>query len=525
MKKQYFFFALMSIPFFSCQTENISDIELQNKVIISDANVKVENKRFVFKSREDLKTTIEGYKNEEPDFVSSQFEKLYKSGFRSLKPIVNPKNRDLIEKISLEKNQMKKGYDSLEQDIIFDPYLAALVNEDNEIIVNDSLYKFTPNKGLFFAHVKDSSHLVNYVQNLESTKYMAQEPCLMRLNDGGYTQVDTQITRYISPIDDCSGGGGGGGGYTPPPSVPSISEEERLQKVVDNLPQCDGNAGGNWVQNSFGDSFVCRSYFDGDHRIKTEFWNQGFGFYESIGVQVKTQVKTLGIWWASDSDEIYLGINKILLKYDFPQPQINSYTPTGLPSINVFRAPIYMYNGKIKVFGGIYNGYEHFFSEIDLSVTKNPLPFFQLDNEDILNIYIPNLPIIDDYELNLTTGDIASQSNIKALYKMGIDFLRKEVGSGTSKEFVVTYQNSYNEIETIYFAERYSNTDDHHIERKFYKDGGIAIKWVWGGSGGGTYSVEPVTDYYRNYTHYEIDFYGMARRGNTWRGNRMITVE
>lgn len=26
----------------------------------------------------------------------------------------------------------------------------------------------------------------------------------------------------------------------------------------------------------------------------------------------------------------------------------------------------------------------------------------------------------------------------------------------------------------------------------------------------------------RDYTHYELDFFGMARRGNTWKGNRMI---
>lgn len=26
----------------------------------------------------------------------------------------------------------------------------------------------------------------------------------------------------------------------------------------------------------------------------------------------------------------------------------------------------------------------------------------------------------------------------------------------------------------------------------------------------------------RNYTHHNIDFYGMARRGRKWRGNRMI---
>ena len=41
-------------------------------------------------------------------------------------------------------------------------------------------------------------------------------------------------------------------------------------------------------------------------------------------------------------------------------------------------------------------------------------------------------------------------------------------------------------------------------------------------SGTGKFNVKTADDYFRDYTHYELDFYGMARRGSTWRGNRMI---
>lgn len=512
---------ILAVPLlFSCEKENVG--ELDSSILSSSNTSKLDDGRLIFSSREDLKSAITDFQKNESETVSSKFNQLYNSGFRSLKPIVDPNNKNLINKLSQEiksKSQTIKAI-AQEQEIISDPYLAALVNEDKEIVVNDTLYKFTLDKGLFYAHVKDSAHLQNYVENLiASGKNMQLEPCHTRLESGGITPIDETITRYIEPIESCGGGGGGGGGgYVPP--VPSLSEEERFQNVISNLTECNGTAGGNWVQNLFGDSFVCRSYFDGDHRIKTEFWNQGFGFYESVGAQVKTQTKTLGIWWASDSDEIHLGINRVALRYNYPQPQVLKYI-SGVPSTNTFRAPVYMYGGKFQVQSGMMNGIEYYYSDVALDVTKNALPFFRLDDEPILNIYIPNLPIIDEYEFNFSSGDITSESNIKAAYKMGIDFIKSQVPSG-KKEFAVTYQKNSNEIETIYFGERFSNTNDHHIERKFYEDAGFKIGGVWGSGDGWSFSIEPVTEFYRDYTSYDLDFYGVARRGSNWKGNRMV---
>lgn len=41
-------------------------------------------------------------------------------------------------------------------------------------------------------------------------------------------------------------------------------------------------------------------------------------------------------------------------------------------------------------------------------------------------------------------------------------------------------------------------------------------------SGTSGFDIKVADDYFRNYTHYELDFFGMARRGTTWKGNRMI---
>ena len=476
--------------------------------------------------------------NDDIENVEKEFEKLYEKGFRSHKPTVNPENEELQAMLSeeiMQKRQLKKSSNLYnkgsskdkenEEEFIADPILASLVNEDNEIVVNDSLYKFTKEKGLFFAHIKDSTYLFNFFKeenrkvNKSTSKFTPaypDYPCNEREVYGGFTRIDERISRYIRPIgEDC-----GGGGNPPPPPAPQLPEEEKLNKIINSLPICDGEAGGNWVQNLFGKSFVCRSYFDRKHRIKTEFWDQSWGIYKSAGILTKTQRKRFLVWWASKSDEIHLGINKIFLKYERPEPEINSYSHPQLFT-NFGKAPIYMYDATYYT---KYNRTNNWV-KTSINVTKNNIPFFDYDNDKILNIYIPKVPKIGDININLTTGNtIYTESNIKALYKVGFDFL-KSVGS-TKKKFVVIYQKDEKEIEVLYFADRFKKLNDNKIKHKLYSDTSFEIgisTCLDCENGGIKFKIGPSNAKFRNYTHYELDFYGMARRGNTWKGNRMIT--
>lgn len=552
---KYFILVILLLFLVSCEKET-DFIFSESKQSISIGEKTIENGRFIFSSRESLNTTIKEYQNQNTENVEKEFEILYAKGFRSHKPIVSPNNDLLQNKLSKEitlkrqakhsKNLSKKYIDEEEQEFIADPFLASLVNENNEIIINDSLYKFTKDKGLFFVHVKDSAYLFEYFKEDMQKNNTAHAKaatidypaCEIRATYGGFTPVDERITRYIRPIDEeCYSSGGGSTNPTPSP-VPQVSEEERLNEIINSLPICDGNASGNWVQNIFGKSYVCRSYFDSKHRIKTEFWDQSWGVYKSVGILTKTQRKRFGIWWASKSDEIHLGINHIMLRYNFPQPQISSYSHPNLFPLNSYKNPIYMWDGNFKVLTST-SSLGNTFVNTQLNLPNNALPFFDFKNEQILNIYIPKLFKKGKYNLNLTSSDITSQSNIKALYKMGIDFLKSNFNSGNRKTFAVTYQKDYNNIEVIYFDERYSERNENYLKKRLYSDVGFLIGWAWNDnpkpikspdgtllgtdySGTGKFNVEVADDYFRDYTHYELDFYGMARRGSTWKGNRMI---
>jgi len=540
---KYQIILILTLILASCQDEmELNNIENNQPEAVVEKTV--ENGRFVFSSKESLKTTIKNFQNDEIENVEKEFEKLYERGFRSHKAIVSPENEQLQAKFSEEimlKRQLRKSSISSfsktssaeeeedEEEFIADPLLASLVNENNEIIVNDTLYKFTKEKGLFFTHVKDSTYLFNFFKedtehskraSLKSASAYRVAPCVMRAQYGGITRVDDRISRYLRPIeDDCYGGGGGSGGGTGSGGTggSSLSEDEKLQQIISNLPVCEGRD--NWFQNIFGKSYYCINYFDSKHRIKTEFWDQKWLIYASAGIQTKTQRKRFWVWWASKSDEIHLGINKIYLKYKKPEPEINSFSHPQLFT-NFGKAPIYMYN---TTYYTKYNQSSNYV-QTSINVTKNSIPFFDYDDDDILNIYIPKVPIVGDIDINLTTGNtIYTESNIKALYKAGFDFL-KSIGSN-KKKFVVMYQKTSEEIEVLYFADRFKKTNDNKIKHKFYSDVRFEIslsKCIDCENGGIKFKIGPSDAKFRNYTHYELDFYGMARRGSTWKGNRMI---
>ena len=507
---------LSSSIFMACnKKDTFSD---DNQALKKNSDKVIISGRFVFSSKESLSETINQLNTEKTDQVEDKFEKFYKTGFRSHTPIVNPENVQLIMKLSEEyklKSDLLKNSNGTDEEggFISDPFLAALVNENNEIIVNDTIYKFTKENGLFFAHIKDTTYLFDYIEkeftskeNLKLTSVYV-DPCEMREELGGVTQVDDKILRYVNP-DDCYVDGGSTGGGLPLASEPS------LQEIINTLPTCEGTAG-NWIDGLFGKSYECTSYFDDRTRIKIEFWDQKWLIYASVGVVVKTQTRTLGIWWASKSDEIYLGINRILLKYNYPAPVIAA-PPQSSYFSSLNKTPLYLYKGTfiIKEYLG-----SRSFVEAAITCTNNSkLPFFDFENREILNIYIS-----EKNSIIFGSQDITSPANIKTLYQMGIDFLKAEFGSGVIPEFAVIIQKTTEEIEVLYFGEHYNETNENMIKHKFYSNLAFEIKYIHGeGDLLTRFSLETIPDSFRNYTHYELDFYGLAKRGNVWKGNRMV---
>ncbi|AUS05269.1 hypothetical protein [Pseudotamlana carrageenivorans] len=445
------------------------------------------------------------------------------------------------ETTSLYKKEKGKNNGVEEEDFISDPLLGALLNEKDEIIVNDTIYKFSRRKGIFFSHVKDSASLFKAYDKMmkkdnKNSSLLKAAPveleyqyCQERSVNGGVRRISDEAFVYVAPaeLDACESNNL----YVKPvttPTTPQLSDEEKLYNLVNNMTACDESTP--FMQNILGRTFVCRNYFDNRRRIKTEFWSQDYFFYQSVGVQAKTQTKTLGVWWASESDELVLGINRILLRYNLPQPEINSYSHPNLFPPNSYQSPIYMWDGRFKVdvstsTGGTY------FVDTKLNLPDGALPFFKFGEKEILNIYIPRLNQISGLEngVSLSSKDIINNRTIKQLYKMGIDFLNSPNvanSGGAKKEFSVIYQYDYNRIEVIYFGEVYRKSNSNYIKKTLYNSGiNFEISAAWGDVSGWSYNLKPVTKYFRNYTYFDLDFYAVARRGSTWKGSRIVVKE
>ncbi|MCD9610441.1 hypothetical protein [Tenacibaculum maritimum] len=152
------------------------------------------------------------------------------------------------------------------------------------------------------------------------------------------------------------------------------------------------------------------------------------------------------------------------------------------------------------------------------------LPFFRIDKKELLNLYLPNVPIIKEYKLNFTTDPIFSQSNIKSIYSMGINFLRNKLGS-QDDQFIVTYQKTPQELAMIYIGNSYKKYGDHELKKYFYKEWNAVASYKLtekSSSWKSNFNLSPAPYISPNFIDYKVDIYGLARRGNEWQGKRLI---
>ncbi len=522
MKKTLFILILTIFGLIINQScKKFEENENSNEFNFNKNTFKIKNGIVSFSSKKDMKNLIKEIDESSYEEQVNFYKKLYKSKFKSYKPKLYP---EIKEVYNFEKLQTKNSEDI----IVGDPNLASLVNENHEIIVNDTLYKIE-NNGVFFAEVSDSIALRNYVNHNNSVVPAGINEPIIGIktyrpdeHGGGSTPDEPVEPTPIGPgtvINEPIGGGNNGGSNGNGNNTNHWEYNENIRNILNNLPVCSGQ--GNFIQDLFGDTYSCFNYFDSRNRVKVEFWNQDFLFYASTGIQVTKQYYFFPAWWRKKADEMYLGINSIHLTYTWPKPTIQ-FPPNSIPQPG--RKQIYLFRGNIKLLQGNDGFGNYYYTDCNLSISQPSLPFFDLDTgEEILNIYISDyIPYISDY--NLTIGDLASEANIKKLYQMGIDFLRAM--DSTDDKFIVTHQKNSQEVEVYVFDKLYHNTNENHLKKYFYQNYNFMIKWKINidGQGGfhNSFSLEPERSNFSQYNAVSLDFYGMARKGNTWKGSRLI---
>lgn len=330
IKEGILFFILVLM--ISCQNDFDNNnkeketLNLHNNYEIVNGTIKIE-------SKEKLKNILSSYQNdvEIQNNFNDEIRTIQDKGFKPLTPIFDEDDNQKLEAFIVAKKARKQKLNSIyaknnvetededfdiEDDLIQDPSLAALLNEERELIIGDSLYKYTE-KGLYFCLEKDRQKLYNYLNNSNSssknnlTKRMAE-----------LTQVDEGISLFIPedrPFLE-----------VPTPNIPRqdpFPVQPTPKLIKSSLPISRVDQDG-FFEKIFGETEVDTEDYGDGRRIKIKFWNQDYFIFSSLGCSARFQkrVKILGVsgWQKSYATQIELGVNDISYEYNFNVPVYNA---------------------------------------------------------------------------------------------------------------------------------------------------------------------------------------------------------
>lgn len=507
-----FLIAIISLTILSSCENNFEDKQgfeipnsLATKLELIDGTIKIENKTI-------LKEILKSYKKEaiQQNEFNNEIRNMQSRGFKPLTPIFDEndtekiKNFFLAKKERLQKRNIEFGITSkssksdeeieFDDELISDPVLTGLLNENKEIYVADSVYKYTEN-GLYFCLVKDKQKLYDYLNKLSSTS--KNKNITNKMIPEEITEVSNGINRFVPIINSEIS-------YNNPAPT-SVSSPALLKQ---NLPICRIEKQG-WLEKIFGETEVDTEDYGDGKRVKIKFWNQNYFLFSSIGCSARFQkrVKILGImgWQKSYATQIELGVNSIEYTYSFNVPQFN--------------ASKYQYNTVFFESNGLKFNQEG--KIIDKMPTDKPGFIFDAESpQDALNITICNdiVQVLNAKEANQIIDNLA-KSAVNALPAMTDKYLlQNKIANGKIKYNVIIATPLDNKVTFKVMGIKWTNNNDNAITNYF--DFNFLLTWKNTYVNPGDYLNGLVGG--KKYKALSADIYGAALYNNEWKGRRLI---
>ncbi|PAM94088.1 hypothetical protein B4N84_13475 [Flavobacterium sp. IR1] len=515
LKKGTFLYSLILLA--SCHNDyenetKVQALELRNNYEIVNGTIKIENKHSLKSILNSYKSDVSGQNN-----FNDEIRKIQGKGFKSLTPIFDVNDTKSIEDYIVAKKQKKQILNSqygksqndleddsedyefdVEDDLIQDPGLAAILNEDREIIVGDSLYKFTEH-GLYFCLENKKDKLYSYLDSLSVTSEIEN------LTNRFVTQVRGDISLFRPNRSSL---------IVSVPNMPRrnfFPELPTPKLIKSNLPVA-GVSGNSFFEGIFGEMEVDTEKFDDGKRIKIKFWNQNYFLYSSLGCSARFQkkVRLFGItgWQKSYTDQIELGVNDISYDYNFNVP--------------VYNEAKYNYeNFFIEINGVKYAGSGKQILEFPGGSAN--FPFIGSSPQEItVRIFRKDL-----FEFNYDANKVYNQAidlAVKQAFKKIVSFnpalakVEKEVENGDRLYKVIAVNPLSNKVTISTQGLKWTSNNDnaivHYFDLNFlftynsdYNNPEDYLKGLQGS---------------KNYTNVRADIYGAALHNNEWKGRRLI---
>lgn len=428
--------------------------------------------------------------------------------------------------------------EEFDDDLISDDEFASFLNDEREIIVSDTLYKYTYS-GLFSVHKTEKIVLDNYIQsnNIEYlvpdestiirgttkpttsiTKSIPTEAMIMESYNecGGYNDVgfaEFTLVDAFGEGDGCSGGGGysGGGGSSSTP----VDHTTSLVNLIDDLGPCDTMTGFlDGVFQIFGVSRKCYANHSSKYRTKTKYWKENYIIWNSIGVKVKHQKKGwTGLWRAKSTDEVALSISQASFKYTINIPNFPaSYAP---PQMFFFEDKIFNSQAQLQNYSN--------------AIYKPPFPVVPFNTEVIVTEFLANDWIAYDM----------SVEKMRELFYQGVWQAAKSIvqtykGRQPKNVTHIIYTPTEVYLNYVDLERRKLNTKK--IVNQLDYNFGLGFKFNVNVDAQGNYDVDfgdsfgdilgnvTIPKLY-DYDDVKMDFVGATRRGNTWKGSRIVYTD
>lgn len=514
IKEVILFFILVLM--ISCQddldnSEEKKSLSLQRNYEIVDGTIK-------FESKQKLKSILSSYQNDveiQNDF-NDEIRTIQNNGFKPLTPIFDQDDTKELEAFILAKKVRKQKLNSAygknieesvdeefdtEDDLIQDPSFAALLNEEREIIIGDSLYKYTTD-GLYFCLEKDRQKLYNHLKGLSSSS--------KKNNLNGMTAKVPQDKDGISffiPEDRPFL-------VRPTPNIPKQSPIPVLPtpKLVKSSLEISRVDKDGFFEKIFGETEVDTENFGDGRRIKVKFWNQNYFIFSSLGCSARFQkrVKILGVsgWQKSYADQIELGINDISYDYNFNVP--------------VYNAAKYNYeNFFIEINGVKYAGSGKQIIEFPSGSTN--FPFAGTSPQEV-TVRIFNKDLFDvKYDANKVYNqavDLAVKQAFKNIVSLNPAQapLAKQIENGELLYKVIAVNPLSNKVTISTQGIKWTNNNDNAITHYFDFNFLLTYKSDYNNPEDYLRGLQGST----KYTNIRADIYGAALHNNVWKGRRLI---
>lgn len=435
----------------SCANDSLPEPEINIDQNETDQTITVNSGILAFNTSEELFRTVSALKEADKfDVKVHPATRSGSSGFTSLRQsLIEQGLRNFTDAELAEISAEELIYEP-EDEIIIDPYLAAILNQDREVQVGNSIIRYV-DEGMFMYDAGDIGEFddmglgnlntdnlthgdrLTINDRVQFVKIEYLPHILVSENDMGMVVTENPSGGYSVAAANNSTI------YNNDGSLKLSTGVKIPKEKIKRTTYKKGNGDANWVQRTssgiWGTNVTLENNYDKRHRMKLRMYDQDYILYRAVGMTVRMQQRTLGVWWRKKAQEFRYGWTAIECEYKYSAPS--------------FLEPPKMPNGLPQ------------YEKYPFAMAKK----FPFEKKDIVLFHIPYA------KYDVTTGDV------NKVFDKGVKALVNQMNSWYKSEQGKNYTSNPKGLYTTHDNDRKILVVYPQGEEVEYNDGREVVRW------------------------------------------------